>query len=154
MIIFLDIDSVLNCYKSFQRYINGEMTNIVTWRGNGLKEFADIEFIDRLNEIKEKSNAKVIGISSWFSQRRPNDVIEISKALGIDFSDKIDNTGGGTCRLNSITRYIQKHNITKFIIIDDDPIHQTRYKEHHIMPNGDGLTEQLKEQAIKLVMDS
>lgn len=126
------------------------MTNIVTWRGNGLKEFADIEFINRLNEIKEKSNAKVVGISSWFSNRRSNDVVEISNALGIEFSDKVDNTGGGCGRLYAIGRYIEKHNITKFIIIDDDPIHQTRYKDRHIMPIGDGLTDELKNKAIAL----
>lgn len=150
MIIFLDIDGVLNCYKSFQNRLNGNHTNLIFWKGYGLTEFVDIEFVNRLNEIKRETNAKIVGISSWFSQRRPNDISDISNAIGIEFHDKIDSTGGGLSRLGGITRYLEKYNIKDFIIIDDDPIHQTKYKSRHIMPIGNGLTEELKENAISI----
>lgn len=150
--IFLDIDGVLNDHDSFCDYDENRHQDIIIWHGYGVPEFVSRTMLNRLKEIVLATGAEVIGISSWFSSdMQNNDVQSISDALDLRIIDKIDCTCGGFGRSESISRFLNKNKCEKFVIIDDDKIHQMNYKEFHVMPIGYGLTDQLKRDAIDIL---
>lgn len=120
-VIFLDIDGVLN-HEHY--YVNRSESDSMPYP---LSEF-DIESVNRLNNITDKTNAKIVISSSW---RFTNGIYNILKKVGV------------TGEIIGITKYITKPSdkgydihvkrgeeiqefldnnpfITNYVILDDD----------------------------------
>lgn len=149
--LFLDIDAVLNDRDIMDQYMRKD-PNVIVWRKHGLLELAHTTFVGRLQDIIQRTNCTVVGISSWFSH--PEDKDEIGMVLDIPISDVVDNTGGGSSRVRSVLRYLKSHDYESFVIIDDIPNFTTDnvgLDNHHVQPTGSGLTEELANKAARIL---
>ncbi|AUE22842.1 hypothetical protein Ah1_00324 [Aeromonas phage Ah1] len=148
-VIYLDIDGVLNSYSELDTLVKKE-NNARMFRLYGKLDWIYVPMLERLHRIIRETNAKVVGISSWFKVGDDKRTKKIAEFLDIEIVDLIDYTGGGYHRVESVIRHIKEHSITDFVILDDIPMF-SEYEEladRHICPKRYGLTENLTEKAI------
>ncbi|CCI88525.1 Sir2 (NAD-dependent deacetylase) [Yersinia phage phiR2-01] len=113
-IIFLDIDGVLN--SSIAHYHSPGEDKLFfggDWVSKSiLKGFQDFIY---------PSPIMIVGISSWFSVSREEENVKIMAGLGLleRFLGTTDFTGGGQSRGNSVLRYVEKHNLKHWCVLDD-----------------------------------
>ena len=129
--LFLDIDGVLNSFDDYN--MTGE---------EFLKKINKISFvispkqINLLNKIVEEYNPKIILCSYWrtrYSLEEINKMFKDKNFIG-HISDKTDEKGTEhKDRWSQIKRYIDKHNIKNFIILDDDKL--SNEAKNHIQPD-------------------
>ncbi|ADM79943.1 hypothetical protein phiAS5_ORF0100 [Aeromonas phage phiAS5] len=146
-VIYLDIDGVLNSYSELDTLINMDKRVI---RLYGKVDWVYIPMLERLHRIICETNAKVVGISSWFRVGDDMRTQKIANFLDIEIADVIDYTGGGHLRVESVIRHIKENGITNFVVLDDIQLF-SQYKEmedRHVCPARYGLTENLMEKAI------
>jgi histidinol phosphatase-like enzyme len=129
--LFLDIDGVLNSFDDYK--MTGE---------EFLKKLNEISFIVSkkqirlLNEIIEEYNPKIVLSSYW---RTRYDLKEINKMfkdngfLGQIVGMTDEDGAEHKQRWAQIKRYIGKHNVKNFIILDDDKLGEGAY--NHIKTN-------------------
>jgi len=128
-IIFLDIDGVLNCKETVNRY-NGFI---------GIDPFLVAIF----NRIIFATDAKIVLSSTWRHAKVSRD--EVRRRV-MDFIDITPNIG--TMRGDDINAWLSKHrDIKKYAILDDDsdfypgqPLFRTTWAK--------GLTEEIAERVI------
>lgn len=125
-IIFLDIDGVLNC----QDYYSSDRYN----RENSTYPLSEIDpfRIKMLNEIIEKTNAKIVISSSWRHGRTIEEMRNIMNEVGFkgEIIDFTPTCRCGMCkRGNEIHKWIEDnkellgkhyHQFKSYVIIDDD----------------------------------
>ena len=112
MVIFLDIDGVLNQLQPYR---------------------IDINCVKCLSKICRHFDASVVLTSSWrlgysrdFNKctKQIQDLIETFRKYNIDI---IGRTKSLSCRAREVETYIQEHNVYNYIILDDD-ISEFSYK--------------------------
>lgn len=103
-------------------------------RGNWVEQ-TKVEYLRTF--LKNNPDFKVIGVSSWFGGSR-NSTQKIADFLDIEIFDIIDNTGGGDTRVESFTRWLLGKEVSKIIILDDQP-NWGKFHESHVRPRFDGL---------------
>ena len=159
-VIFLDVDGVLNSEDDLMVY---REKNGVT----GCILYAEVE--DRplklLKEIVDKTSAKIVISSSWrlgcvrsgkesiFGGGLYNKLEKKLKEYGMEIYDITPSLNGDTQRGDEIREWLSKNPTDNFIILDDDS-DMCEYKEmdnfiHTTYEHG--LTEELKEKAIKIL---
>lgn len=116
--LFLDIDGVMNSFDDYN--MTGK---------EFLKKLNDISFIlnkkqiNILNQIIEEYNPIIILSSYWrtrYSTKEINKIFKQNDFIG-EIQDKTDEKGEEHKeRWAQIKRYIDKHNVKNFIILDDD----------------------------------
>lgn len=119
-IIFLDIDGCLNSQES--NYLACTEMNhpriIDRYETDGDKiDHVDRVLLGYLHRIIQKTDAKVVIVSSWVT--REDQLAPLSELLGLPIIGKTDYTGGGTGRGHAVLRWINEHQPDRFIIIDD-----------------------------------
>ncbi|BES53286.1 hypothetical protein [Aeromonas phage phiWae14] len=146
-VIYLDIDGVLNSYSELDTLIRMDKRVI---RLCGKVDWVYIPMLERLHRIIRETNAKVVGISSWFKVGDDMRTQKIANCLDIEIADVIDYTGGGVHRVKSVIRHIEKHGITDFVVLDDigEFANYPETESRHVQPKRYGLTENLMEKAI------
>jgi hypothetical protein len=154
-VIYLDIDGVLNCSETKARIMDSV----------GL----DGKLLGNLKKIVEKTNAKIVLISTWkegwvkdkvkkpFQSFVARYLDEKFSAHNLKVFDKTENKADGKflSRGEGILRYNETNGIDNFIIIDD---YQYDYDGCALTArwvktdfNQGGLTEQLALDAIELI---
>jgi len=120
--IFLDIDGVLATSHQFY-------TNSKRWPEYGSYRFDD-KCVKVFNEILNKTNSTIILSSDWklnYSIKELNNIFKINNVGGV-ISDITPSLWGvkftslrdlEQCRAEEILLYVNEHNITKYIAIDD-----------------------------------
>lgn len=153
-IIFLDIDGVLN-------------TSFTRERNEPIDEFR----VAYLAEVVHKTNAKIVLTSTWrynfdrglFSLKpiseSTKELVKAFKKHKVKISDLLPDTPNDQ-RAEDILNYIQKHNITQFIILDDELFnypslsldkHLVRTKFDARDEKEAGFTEEMIQRAIELL---
>jgi hypothetical protein len=129
-IIFLDIDGVLNCQKTTERF-------------HGFVSI-DPKLVKRLNRILKETDAKIVLSSTW---RLFEDNKEILEKTGIKYIDVTPSFHG--LRGEEINDWLSKHpEVDRYVILDDDS---------DMLPNqilfqttwNDGLTLKIMHEVIK-----
>ena len=150
-IIFLDIDGVLNYHDCWARRENvGRGTSV--W---------DNECIAQLNRIIKETSAKIVVSSTW--RIHEESYKQVTDKMGIEGEflgktshtlwRKMDNCQRG----DEIGEWLKDHqdlNIEKFVILDDDS--DMSYLIDHLVQTefmGKGLTKELADEAIKMLME-
>lgn len=125
-IIFLDIDGVMNCEDFYHssRYIR----DIKSYPISEIDPFR----VEILNDIIQKTNAKIVISSSWRHGRTIEEMRNIMNEVGFK-GEIIDFTPSCSCRMcvrgNEIHRWIQDnekligkgyHQFNSYAILDDD----------------------------------
>lgn len=165
-IIFLDVDGEL----TYEEYKNSDTANI------------DIEKVRLLKEICDSTGAKVVISSSWrgseeftpriyytlrnILDRNGIEVLGDTPYMKIEIADKMSDTFKfdgmgikfkyGTGRAAEIQKYINEHNVERFVILDDDDWQWSDYgyQDNWVQPtwfgNG-GLKREHVDLAIKIL---
>lgn len=151
-VIFLDIDGVLNCQDTFiKRYEKKKIT--------GFYELEiDINMVKRLSDIIKETNALIVLTSSWRiffkyengilrSFDKGKDLVKLLNEYNLSIYDMTP-FDRNRIRDIEISRWLNNHDISNFIIIDDEK--SELFKDNLILCNfyDDGLNEILKEEAI------
>lgn len=117
--IFLDIDGVLvskNCSQNFDELSKKSLISLCIYG------WVNKLLLHNLYEIIDKSNAKVIGVSSWFCLISDDDIKIIENVLGLKIHD-VASSSGGIHRGLDILKWLEKkhYDMNKdcFVIIDD-----------------------------------
>jgi hypothetical protein len=148
-LIFLDIDGVLNCSKTWKKE-NGTF-NIDDNLLNNLKRICDAH-----------PGCKIILTSTWrLFQDHFEFALEKLSSIGLNISDKTPECPynietAGRQRGMEIKQWIKDNNMegADFIIIDDDSDFLEWQLPFHIHTNfEDGLTDELTQKAINLLGD-
>ena len=143
--IFLDIDGVLNC-------------------GTGMYSFLHKDKVKMLSEIVRQTGAEIVLVSSWKDEwfkdekslngAHAKQIDKIFAEFGIEVTDKTDDNNSWK-RGKGIKDYLDTHPSDKWIILDDDffPDYKDYDCASHLVRTAfsDGLTEQLKEEAIAML---
>ena len=157
--IFFDIDGVLNELNSFQKYskvyLQEEKNNdiIIMKINDGLGniilsgDFVYKPHLDLLKEAVSKTDAKLVGISTWFSS---HDKENIERTLGLTIEGRIKGLDGdGTIRQKYIYEYLKGKPNVKYVIFDDI---KSGFNEAHIcVDSKKGLTRKNIEKAISIL---
>ena len=154
-IIFLDVDGVLNCQK--------------TWTGPHADSFATLcpDMCDRLKRIVDETNATVVLSSTWrlFEGKGLTKLREWLDARGItihsqtkDLSMQIGWGNVRACRGDEIALWLEEHEDEfprlerEFVILDDDSDMLPSQKPNFVHTSfKDGLTEAHAKKAIRLL---
>ena len=132
-LIFLDIDGVLNCHTTKERY--------------GCFLGIDQKLIKIFNEIIKKTQAKVVLSSTW---RLDNNWREVMKKNGLqcEFIDRTPHLSDGLyCRGFEINKWLSENKVDKYCIIDDDNDMLPGQKLFHTTFEK-GLTEKIADEII------
>lgn len=126
-IIFLDIDGVLNSGRYFYK-ISSDKLNFYEDNKhdrNNIEDKVSYKMLEineyNLNILKsiiEETNSKVVITSSWKFMYLFDRLVERLINLGIPIIDKTIDEGSN--RGEGILNYIKEHNITNYIVLDDD----------------------------------
>jgi len=152
--IFLDIDGVLCVYPASHH-------NFRVNPNHKVSEFAG----KNLKAIIDKTGANIVISSSW--RLFPEYLSDLIKQLGTygiawnqvigitdDLSKDPDIKDHIHLRLTEINAYIEKHNIKKYIILDDFALDKYTTDKNFIKTQmHTGLTEELRDRAIKRLND-
>lgn len=137
-VIFLDIDGVLNTIKTKQRW-NGFI---------GMNPVA----VKRFNKLVEDTNAEVVLSSTW---RRDKNWRKVMRRNGLTMKF-LDRTifMPGKIRGLEIKHWLDRHEVEKYVILDDDTDmlpDQTLFKTSFY---DDGLTERISASVKQYFLDS
>lgn len=165
-IIFLDIDGVLNTQnyiiKNHERILKFYKDYEVEYKDNfklhvdRLMLDIDEEKLNILKDIVEKTNAKIVIISSWKSLGVYDEVAKRLIEMGIPIIGKTDDEIDG--RGHGIYRYLNTHNVIDYVILDDEIF--SDYDENLLMHfvktsfYTDGLTDKHAKKLIKMMNNS
>ena len=165
-IIFLDIDGVLNTrnymIKNHERVVRFYSDYKEMYKNNfnlhvdRLMLDIDYEKLNILRDIVEKTNAKIVIISSWKSLGVYDEVAKRLIEMGIPIIGKTDDGLDG--RGHGIYRYLNTHNVIDYVILDDDIF--SDYDENllrHLVKTSfytDGLTDKHAKKLIKMMNNS
>lgn len=114
LIVFLDVDGVLNCSKWIDMYPD-----------KSFDELIDPDAVARLNRLLDRTGAKIIISSSWRVQFL-NVADGFNKLTEFFGKHGIKNIIGMTPRLHGkrrcdeITEWLNHHPVESFVILDDD----------------------------------
>lgn len=183
LIIFLDIDGVLN----HQKWYNHRMDILDQFEGQYPKGEFCPETIELLNKLIENTGAKVVVSSTWRLGRTIEELQNILNSVG--FKGEVIGT---TPHFGSITlkgqasgytiprgceidwwlhqndfqrinwsrekqiEYLQKSKVKNYIILDDDSDMLYNQREHYVKCNayGDGFNQECYEKALKILNSS
>ena len=141
--LFLDIDGVLNSFDDYNMTGKEFLKNL-----NDISFILSKEQIKLLNRIVKEYNPKIVLSSYWRTRYKLEEINKMFKDNGflgqiIGMTD--ENGVEHKDRWSQIKRYINKHNIKNFIILDDDKL--SNEAKNHIQPDSYvGLTkEHIKE---------
>lgn len=135
MIIFLDIDGVLNQLQSWH---------------------IDDKCVAVLQKLCRHYDAKIVLTSSWKSGFCRNKIyctpqiiklIDKFETYGLSIYNRTENLGD---RSLEIERFIERYNVTKYIILDDDISLFSNMKNLYIINSKTGLTEKDYKKIIRL----
>lgn len=112
-IVFLDIDGVLNA-RNVHELLDRNPELFLKWRRGDVIEIQKLELLRQFCAVTQ---AKVVIISSWATNY--DKLLSITNFLQLPIIDKIDYTGGGTARGQSVLKFIYRNQITNYIILDD-----------------------------------
>lgn len=146
-IIFLDIDGVLNHEKWYHETIgNPEVGN----RGD-----IDPKCMEILNTIIKRTGAKIVISSTWRFDNNCNKKLYYAGLIPqsiIDVTINLCHFYDYCVRGNEIFEYTKKHNITNYIILDDDSDMLFDQKDNFIhIDSFVGVTEKNVIEAIKIL---
>ena len=131
--IFLDIDGVLNSAEMNKEYIKSKKSNTPDDRfieniiDGKVVDYICVDLLRNLHDIVYKTNAKLIGVSSWFWFK---DIEEynflfdkISQILSLPIRTTTEYTSGGIKRGAGVIKWLKENNYNpekdNFIILDD-----------------------------------
>jgi len=158
-IIFLDIDGVLNCSKTFKesfeinRHYRKYMDNSsYIYKLKCMLSEISVDKVRLVKEIVDNTGAKIVITSAWRKLRLFPLIEEYLVNKGLPIIDHTINTG---YRGEEIKKYINDNNIKDFIVIDDEifddyddfilnRLIKTSFYE-------DGINEEHIEEAIKIL---
>lgn len=148
-VIFLDVDGVLNSGEGLKQHINKNGFN-------GILEYSKIEDkpLKLLQEIIEKTSAKIVMSSSWKNSKRLYEKSERRlRDCGMEIYDITPSIGIENRKGYEIKRWLDDNEVENFVILDDEAdmylyadskqFIRTTYKH--------GLTEELKNRAIEVL---
>jgi len=166
-IIFLDIDGVLNNDK----YLDSKENEVDIMRNYYHKykyeldiddeisfftqrRLLDIDFnkVDMIIDICNKTNAKVVIISTWKIYEFWSYIKEYLISYGLPIIDETNDYK--IFRGKEIQEYLDNHNVDDYVIIDDELFKDyDAFKEKLIQTDyyGEGFTEEHKGKALKLL---
>jgi hypothetical protein len=136
LIIFLDIDGVLNSFKSLKEF--------------GTYKILDGQNIDCLNAIIEHTQGKIVISSSWRLQYTLEELQTILEKYGFNYCNSIIGyTPLDKFREIEIEKWLKEYGNTKFLIIDDSN-NFSKYQNHLIQTSfSKGLQNKHINQIIK-----
>lgn len=113
-VIFLDIDGVLNSSITHKYAPDSEKLFIGS-------DWVYVPMLQTFKNFVIGHNAKIVGVSSWFSTKQPQENVKIMEALGLAeyFIGTTDYTGGGMSRGSSVLRYVEQNQLTRWAVLDD-----------------------------------
>lgn len=113
-IIFLDIDGVLNSSISHHHAPDNEK---IFFGGDWVFK----PLLQAFQNFLKPSGIMIVGVSSWFTVRNEMENVEIMAGLGLvdRFLGTTDFTGGGLSRGNSVLRFVEKHKLKHWCVLDD-----------------------------------
>lgn len=129
-VIFLDIDGVLNCQKTVERF-HGFIS-------------VDPLLVKRLNRILKETDAKIVLSSTWRLFEDNKEILEKANIKYIDITPDFHTTRG-----EEISDWLSRHpEVERYVILDDDS---------DMLPNQilfqttwiDGLTLKIMHEVIK-----
>lgn len=111
-VIFLDVDGVLNIHSESYR------TNDIKHDYHFPTDMTRLEFhlVKRLEYIIDQTDADIVLCSGW-------DIETLKKVLytiKFKYIDKIIDEVNSMYMIESIVNYVKKHNITNYIVLDDE----------------------------------
>jgi hypothetical protein len=150
LILFLDVDGVLNNYSWASDYL----------MENGYSPFRDdilcplnlTNFVFLFNQIKRNYEIKVVLSSSWrWYEDTYSSLTKQLAPFNITIDDTTDKEINKTLsREDEIERYLESHPLNiedKILILDDEPMR--RLTDHHIWTSlACGLTMEMVEEAL------
>lgn len=117
--IFLDIDGVLNSLEGLDNYETLSLKGEIILADQG---WIEKPLLRRLHDLVYKSNAHIVGVSSWFIL--PEYINEISKALMLPILDITSDVSGSSQRGMAVLKWLTEHNYNsekdRFVILDND----------------------------------
>lgn len=114
----------------------------------------DIDWLDNLREIVEKTNAQIVISSTWRITHPVEQFLEMFKIYGWDNAPVIDKTERlGRRRGYEIQKYLNDHpEITSYVILDDNTDMLDEQKEHFVKTDEKvGLTIKNANKAIDIL---
>lgn len=113
-IIFLDIDGVLNSSISHHHASDDEKIFFGS-------DWVFKPLLKAFQDFIRTSSIMIVGVSSWFSVRNEMENVQIMTGLGLidRFLGTTDFTGGGLSRGNSVLRFVEKHKLKHWCVLDD-----------------------------------
>lgn len=113
-IIFLDIDGVLNSSISHHHAPDNEKIFFGS-------DWVFKPLLKAFQDFIRPSPIMIVGVSSWFSVRNEMENVRIMTGLGLidRFLGTTDFTGGGLSRGNSVLRFVEKHKLKHWCVLDD-----------------------------------
>lgn len=149
-VIFLDIDGVLNCIESKSRMVDENNTSYV-----GI----DKHKILRLKKIVEKTNAKVVLISTWRLHLYKNDRVDKYmrqrfKKYDIEIYSCVDYKE--YFRGNGIKKWLTEHpDVEGWVVLDDEWFvdYDKEIAQHLIRPEYEAVHGGLRDEHIDLACD-
>lgn len=160
--LFLDIDGVLNCYSDAQQLFLSdiEKNDNINFKIYKSADFVCCNKLKLLQEIVTQTGCFVIGISSWFAPYRSlaaskgnscKDPENIGKFLDIKISGVVECTGGGVGRTKAIQKFLNEHEHSSFVVLDDQREGHDVFGINHVCPDREGLTKELQLKCIELL---
>lgn len=148
-VIFLDVDGVLNSGEGLKQHINKNGFN-------GILEYSKIEDkpLKLLQEIIEKTSAKIVLSSSWKNSKRLYEKLERRlRDCGMEICDITPSIGIENRKGYEIKRWLDNNEVENFVILDDeaDMYLYTDSKQFIRTTYKHGLTEELKNRAIEVL---
>jgi hypothetical protein len=139
-VIFLDIDGVCN-----------------NWNTIAAKSFLEPKLVDKVWEIAERTNAKIVISSAWRSFRSIDNLRHLFSQSGVDTNLIIDKTPdyGGKFKFRwvEIAAWLKEHNkkVDAFVILDDIEDFDILAPHHVCCSMRYGLTRRGVEKAVKIL---
>lgn len=122
--IFLDIDGVLNSGQNAWKFIhNPELLPQYRFLGKG--DWVEVELLNRLIELVKDEDAKIVGVSSWFTfiKDPKAELKEIEDVLMLPVYDVSHSTGGGVHRGHGVLSWLKEKGYDEtrdsFVVLDD-----------------------------------
>ncbi len=151
-IIFLDFDGVLNSVK-YERQL----------KEKALESSIDETRLDLLNELVNKTGAKIVLTTSWKRHWERNEkdcdqtglyINSVFKRHGLEIYDKTQDLGDILRRREEVSLWLKENKVSKYVIIDDYGFgweEHTPYLVKTSMQIGYGLERRHIDSAIEIL---
>lgn len=151
LVLFLDIDGVLNSSKFFESQDRNSKHGIVL-----VSSQIDVNAIDLLNKLIEKTNANIVISSTWRLGHTIYNMQNTFRAHGFKYPDNIIGCTPdlpGKTRGAEIVRWLSKVPVDSFVVFDDDE-DMKGIEDHFIKTDFEnGLQEEHITRAINMFLD-